>query len=377
MGVRSKIGFDIQVGAENSLDNLVFGRAIEEALDTMDKHVSLTDDLAASETLVLDKGGITTIRFIYIEGDGDINVFLGGGAATTALVTGVGGAFPTGFVGGEWLDLEIDGVAFRTTFLVTDSTLADVVNRINAAAAFAGLSGLVASDSAGELRLTSLTTGTASIVNVVAWQTGSTPAVGSMTATTAALTLDTETFTLDDGVNPPVVFEFDKGGGVTAGNVAVDITTDATAIDVADRMIRVINQTLLLDLTAANANGTTALVTITNDTDGPAGNVTTWADTVADAGFVVVQPVGGTASNVLGLTAASTAGIDPTPAQSPMVLKQMGDTSNPSAVETLKAFLLVTAETTSVTLVNPNPTTPVRYRALLLGDLVDPATLDC
>jgi len=41
------------------------------------------------------------------------------------------------------------------------------------------------------------------------------------------------------------------------------------------------------------------------------------------------------------------------------------------------AFLLVTAETTSVTLVNPNPTMPVRYRALLLGDLVDPATLDC
>ncbi len=291
---------------------------------------------------------------------------------------GAGGAYPTGFLGGEYLDLEIDGVAFRTVFLVADQTLADVVNRINAAAAFAGLNGAVASDSGGELRLTSLITGIASIVNVVGWNTGSTPAVGSITAVAKASLADGETFTLDDGVNPAVTFEFDLAGdGVTAGNVAIVVTADTTAIDIADRMVRVINQQTNLDLTATNVNGTAALVTITNDTDGIAGNVSTWAYVGGAGGFVIVQPIGGTASNVLGLTVASVAGVDPTPAQSPMTLKQMGDTSNESAVESLKAFLLATVETASVTLVNPSATDTVRYRVLLLGDLVDPATLDC
>ncbi len=376
MGVRSKIGYDIQVGAENSLDSLLFQRAVEETVDTMDKESSFSDVLAASETLVVDKGGITTIRFIFVEGDGDINVFLGGAAATTAVVTAIGAGYPTGFVGGETLDLEIDSVAFRTTFLAADQTLADVINRINAAAAFAGLSGLVASDFGGQLRLTSTTTGTASIVQVVAQDTGGTPASGSIIAIAKASLVDGETFTLDDGVNPAVTFEFDDDASVAAGNIAVDISTDTSAIEVADRMVRVINQQTNLDLTGFNGGGTVALVTLINDTDGTQGNVTTWAESVTDAGFVVTQPLGGTSLNLLGVTVATVTGLDPTPNQSPMKLKQMGDTSNPSAVESLKSYLLVTAETTVVTLVNPSTTDAVRFRVLLLGDLVDPV-LDC
>lgn len=376
MGVRSNISYEIQVGAENSLDSLLFQRAIEETVDTMDKESSFSDVLAASETLVVDKGGITTIRFIYVEGDGDINVFLGGAAATTAVVTAIGAGYPTGFAGGETLDLEIDSVAFRTTFLVADQALTDVINRINAAAAFAGLSGLVASDFGGQLRLTSTTTGTASIVEIVAQDTGGTPASGSIIAIPKASLVDGETFTLDDGVNPVVTFEFDDDASVAAGNIAVDISTDTSAIEVADRMVRVINQQTNLDLTAFNAGGTVALVTIINDTDGTQGNVTTWAKSVGDGGFVVTQPLGGTSLNLLGVTVGTATGLDPTPNQSPMKLRQMGDTSNPSAVESLKSFLLVTAETTVVTLVNPSTTDAVRFRVLLLGDLVDPV-LDC
>ena len=256
MGVRSQIQFDIQIGAENSLDSLLFSRAIQELLDTMDNQVSQSGTLSPSEVKVIDKGDITNIRFAYVEGDGDLSAFFDGIAATTAVVTGVGGAYPTGFAGGETLDLEIDGVAFTTTFDDADEPLSAVFARINSAAGLAGIPGLVASDSGGELRLTSNLEGVASEVKVVA-----------------------------------------ASAGVAA---------------------------------------------------------------------------------ILGLAVPTTVnGVDPTPAMSPFTLKQMGDTSNPSAVDTLKAYLLVTINSTGLTLTNPSSTDAVRYRLLLLGDLVDPADADC
>jgi hypothetical protein len=41
--------------------------------------------------------------------------------------------------------------------------------------------------------------------------------------------VDGETFTIDDGINPAVTFEFDGGGGVAPGNIAIPITTSTFA----------------------------------------------------------------------------------------------------------------------------------------------------
>jgi len=125
-----------------------------------------------------------------------------------------------------------------------------------------------------------------------------TPAIGSIETIPAASLLDGETFTLDDGVNPPTIFEFDTNFSVTPGNVAVDISAAVTAIDVASAMVSAINGVGgTLNLTAGNVLGSSSTVTITNGQRGTAGNVTDWLDTVADSGFAITQPEGGTDSD--------------------------------------------------------------------------------
>lgn len=126
-------------------------------------------------------------------------------------------------------------------------------------------------------------------------------ASGSIVAVPKANLIDGETFTLDDGVNPPTVFELDVDGlGVGGGNVAVDVSPDTTDVEVATRMVSAINGVGAgLALTASNAGGTSATVTITNDQSGTVGNVTTWSDTVADAGFIITQPTGGDGDRVV------------------------------------------------------------------------------
>lgn len=120
-------------------------------------------------------------------------------------------------------------------------------------------------------------------------------ASGSMTAIAKASLVDGETFTLDDGINTATVFEFDVAGdGVGGGNTQVNVSTDTTDVEVASRMVSAINgvgSTLLLS--ADNSGGTVATVTITHTRGGSVGNVTTWDDTVTNAGFLVTQPTGG------------------------------------------------------------------------------------
>lgn len=172
MGVRTQVEVSIKAGLDNSLDSgsLVFDRSLSELEDTLDKAVTHANEvLEASEANVsIGKGDIDNIRLVYVEADGDLDVFLGGVAATTAVIQAAGATYPTGFAGGETLDLLIDGVAVDVTFDVADQTLADVINRINSRAAFLGLDGLVASDVGGQLRLASKLTGSLSQVQVVA-----------------------------------------------------------------------------------------------------------------------------------------------------------------------------------------------------------------
>lgn len=122
-------------------------------------------------------------------------------------------------------------------------------------------------------------------------------ASGTITAIAKASITDGQTFTLDDGLTTPIVFEFDTvPDGVGGGNTLVDISADTTAIQVASRMVTAINGVGSLKLTADNAGGTSATVTITADEEGVASNVTTWATTTT---MVIVQPTGGSGDVVV------------------------------------------------------------------------------
>ncbi|MBT8102935.1 MAG: hypothetical protein KJO95_08185 [Gammaproteobacteria bacterium] len=127
-------------------------------------------------------------------------------------------------------------------------------------------------------------------------------ASGSIVAIAKASITDGQTFTLDDGLQTAVVFEFDTiPDGVGGGNTLVDISGDTTAIEVASRMVTAINNVgANLKLTASNAGGTSATVTITHDEEGVVGNVTTWSTTTT---MTVNQPTGG-AGDVVVLSAA-------------------------------------------------------------------------
>jgi hypothetical protein len=166
MSVRVSAELALQIGEDNNLDqgHLVGDGSIAELVDSLDK--------AGTEVVVLDAGQINVlvvtgdIRLLYIEAEGDVDFWLSGVAATVAEITGSGGTFPTGFAGGETLDLSVDGVVFTTTFLIGDQTLAQVMARINAAAALAGVTGFPAKNASGQLEIESLTSGSGSVVVV-------------------------------------------------------------------------------------------------------------------------------------------------------------------------------------------------------------------
>jgi hypothetical protein len=125
------------------------------------------------------------------------------------------------------------------------------------------------------------------------------PATGSIVAIPFVDIIDGETFTLDDGVNAPVTFEFDTvPDGVTPGNVVVDISGSTTALDVANEIVAAINSASGLELTASNGGSTLTTVTILNAENGTFGNVTTWSETVADVDFIITQPTGGIDSDL-------------------------------------------------------------------------------
>jgi hypothetical protein len=86
------------------------------------------------------------------------------------------------------------------------------------------------------------------------------PARGTLIAIAGLLLVDGETFTLSDGVNPPTIFEFDKNGAVTPGNVAVAITNVMTAAAVKTVMLAVINS-VGGPLTVTASSGTVIAIT--------------------------------------------------------------------------------------------------------------------
>ena len=132
-------------------------------------------------------------------------------------------------------------------------------------------------------------TGTALLVSGQAVGQIDTDSVG-----TAVTPLDTETFTLDDGVNTAVIFEFDTNATFT--NVQVDISAAADEDDVRDAIIAAVNnQRTLGNLTIFAEIGGAGLVNLTNDVPGTAGNVAI-TETVTSGNFTVTGMAGGTAN---------------------------------------------------------------------------------
>jgi hypothetical protein len=133
-----------------------------------------------------------------------------------------------------------------------------------------------------------------------------TRATGTITTIAVASLLDNETFTIDDGVSPALVFEFNKSGTATIApaNVEVDISGDTTADNVRDTIITAINAVKSLNTIQAS-NGGAATVDLENVVPGTASN-TTQSDTVANVGFVITNMTGGLQADGDGTLAAVT-----------------------------------------------------------------------
>ena len=174
MGIRTNIDLSFQVGRNNALSNLAFDGDLQLILDTLEFTSAGTAALDAGETnYVIPFGDVVNARLIYVESTGPFSLTPGGGLSIAAQADGAGGSFATGFVGGETLTLEVNNVAVPVVFDVLDQTLAQVINRINSAAALAGVTdgagvpATVARDNgSGQLRFVAPTTGIASEIDI-------------------------------------------------------------------------------------------------------------------------------------------------------------------------------------------------------------------
>ena len=123
-------------------------------------------------------------------------------------------------------------------------------------------------------------------------------ATGNLTAIAASLLavgVDTDTFVLDDGVNPAVTFAFDDDASVVVSATLRAILHNGTqsATQMRALIVAAINAAPALAITATPA-AAASVVDLANDATGVAGNVAI-IETVADAGFLVTGMAGGVA----------------------------------------------------------------------------------
>ena len=126
-------------------------------------------------------------------------------------------------------------------------------------------------------------------------------ATGYVDVTSVAAWVDgTDTFTLDDGINDPTIFEFDTGGSITVGvpgtnyRTRIDVSGSPALTVVAQRIADAINGIGdKLYISAAVDDVITTRVNLTHTAGGSIGNVTI-TETVNDANFTVNGMSGGT-----------------------------------------------------------------------------------
>jgi hypothetical protein len=122
-------------------------------------------------------------------------------------------------------------------------------------------------------------------------KSGPTKATGSITVVDGSLLADGDDFTLDDGVNPAVNFEFDSNG-VVAGDVTIMFDGNETEGQIAHKVRDAINAAADLYITASLDPDDEAVVLLENDLGGTDGNQTI-GEAVGDAGFTVENMEGG------------------------------------------------------------------------------------
>lgn len=156
---------------------------------------------------------LTAIELLYLKSNNALIVRIGAGPA---IITGVGGTFPTLFAGSETLNLTLDGVPFVTTFTAGDQTAAQCAARINAAAALAGIATPRAIvTSSGQLQISGILTG----------EDGSLAVTGGSGAATLGLTGLTAVGTgADVRINGTLLLEFDQ----QAAPARVQVSGNAT-----------------------------------------------------------------------------------------------------------------------------------------------------
>lgn len=192
---------------------LVFGGGIAFCrVDTSVGQVTLTPRAFVQGTrkapFVLDHG----LTFIFNpNGAGNVTITLNAVAATH---TGAAGTF-NAFTGGETLVLAIDnGASFEVVFQASDTSIAAIISRINST-----YGQTIASNSGGQLRLTSLTKGTASRVIVTAG------AAATTLGLTAGTYSGTSTSNIAD-VAATTYAEFKALVEGASGLVAVSVSSD-------------------------------------------------------------------------------------------------------------------------------------------------------
>ena len=119
-------------------------------------------------------------------------------------------------------------------------------------------------------------------------------ATGTINAVSEAQLLDGETFSISDGINRPLLFEFDKNGAVQGTNVRIALTAGSSSTVVADAIVAAING--VPGSLAIIAVRSTRQVRLTHDFDGGFGNQML-TEQVVNSGFWVLGMSGGTGFN--------------------------------------------------------------------------------
>lgn len=218
--------------------------------------------LAAGQVLALDLGA------------GPVDATFNAAAAT---VTGSAASFGS-VTAGMTVTLGYDAATnVVTTFQAGDTTVGNVVSRINAAAGFT-----FASNSSGQLKLTGVQQGTGGQVRVVSGSTGALAALGLTAANTAgtgnvaniAAVTFTEVQTVVQGAIAGTKVELDSNGALRVSNTATPSTgtltvaagTTATAlgftIGATSSAAAQVNGTIPAGTVVTNSGGTHVLVTM-------------------------------------------------------------------------------------------------------------------
>lgn len=254
-------------------------------------------------------------------------------AATAATVTAIGGVYLTAFAGGETLVLGFDDINahpnFTVTFLAGDTSLANIIARINAYAGYT-----MADPTGGQLRLTGRQLGTGGQVRVVSGSAGVLAALGL----TAATTLGTGDAANIAQVTPAEIKT--KVEAAIAGTL-VDTLSDGTLRISASAAASI---TIGTNTTATGLGFTIgATATATRPTAGliPAGTILTNATPLATKTFVTMQDIAFSASGVkIGGVAATAAG--------PWSVPVRHATDDGSGIVAAAAYLNMVSSTTPI-----------------------------